>query len=609
MASLVSDCLGDPVGTFLTAVGNNRDLERISRNYEQLSCFNSEEMKIFPLSKGTSVLVMAKTVSDINDRDRITHFFNGWITNHEDSSICLGQEGFNQIQNKFKIEQLHLKEGAFIHAMWGGDSFSLRHDCFGLYPILYLQMAKVFVASDSLLTLTNLKKMMGYTNKICKKVNATRSWTHGLSSAIMSTYTIVKGIRYLPPASKINVTIEQGKNDSLWYNVDVPNYKAVFPKNSQPYFRQIRDACQQVLRMVSTLQSIPNIELKLGLSGGLDSRVVLAALQSNDRSLNNVNIRSNEHLSRKSDYSIVQSMANQFQFTFNIEDNTKEIQVRTGCKPVGITKKYGHWALSNLGLFDMTYMYSSYWDNPAVIEMGGHGAEIVKGTFNKTDLFRIGFRKKPYKYLQLRREIKHALAAIGVPYSNKGSMGWHYLAYKCALQNASSRGRSLLTVRPLLNRKLCSMGLHHSNTSKNTILEDTLILLSPELAAFKFDKVEKNIEPAYIQKITKIFTGFEQLDRSPYHVFGTFKSMRNGTLDSFQNLADEFDKHDSNSKQSIRMEMQKIWSELRSKSIQMQYQEVYKLALERLGDEASYSASAGTPASKIISLWLTDDVF
>lgn len=597
------------MGTYLIAVGNNSDLEMISRNYEQLPFFNREEVKIFSLSIQTSVLIMAKTVSDISDENQTTHFFNGWMTNHEDSSMCLGQEGFNQLQEKFKMEQLHLKEGAFVHATWEGVNFSLRHDCFGLYPILYLQMANVFVASDSMVVLTNLKKMMGYTNKICKRVNATRSWTHGLSSAIMSTDTIVKGIRYLPPASSINVVIKEGKKESVGFKIDVPKYKTIFSKNSQPYFQQIRDSCQQILRMTSTLQSVPGIDLKLGLSGGLDSRVVFAALQSNDQTLKRVNIRSNEHSSRSLDYAIVDSMADRFQFDFNLKDNTKEIQERTGCKPVAITERYGNWALSNLGLFDMTYMYSSYWNHPAVIEMGGHGAEIVKGTFSKTSLFRIGFRKKPIKFLQLRKEIKHALSAIGVPYANKGAMGWHYLAYKCALQNASSRGRSLMIARPLLNRKLCSMGLNHSSESKNTILEDILILLSPELAAFRFDKVEKNIHPAYIKKLIATFAEFEPLESSPYKIFGTLKSIKNGTLDSFQTLANQFAEHDSNSKKFILMEMEGIWSELRSENLKKEYQTAYELALERLSDDGSYSASAGTPASKIISLSLAEDVF
>ena len=550
---------------------------------------------------------MAKTVAEIGIGNRMPHFFNGWMTNHEEARMCLGQAGFNQLQEKCKIEELHLKEGAFVHATWNEAEFSLRHDCFGLYPILYLQLENVFVASDSMLVLTNLKKMLGYTNKICKKVNASRAWTHGISSAIMSTYTIVKGIRYLPPAGSIKVSLGRGKTESVRFKIDVPDYKTIFSKEMQPYFQQVRDSCQQVLRTISTLQSIPGIEIKLGLSGGLDSRVVFAALQYNDSDLKCVNIRSNEHPSRKLDHAVVQSLAHQFQFSVNREDNTKEIQERTGCKTVGITNQYGNWALSNLGLFDMTYVYSSYWDHPAVVEMGGHGAEIVKGTFSKTDLFRIGFRKKPITYLLLRREFKHALATIGASHANKGAMSWHYLAYKCALQNASSRGRSLLTARPLLNRKLCSMGLHHSPASKNTILEDMLILISPELAAPKFDKVEKKIEPEYIQKLVKIYSCFEQLDTSPYKVSGTLKSIRNGTLDSFQNLAADFAEHKANSKQIIRTELEKTWSELRSKALHKHYQAAYDLAVHRLADDTSYSASAGTPASKIISLRLTEN--
>ena len=35
-----------------------------------------------------------------------------------------------------------------------------------------------------------------------------------------------------------------------------------------------------------------------------------------------------------------------------------------------------------MGIFDMMYLHDSYWPKPYIIDMGGHGAESIKGTFS-----------------------------------------------------------------------------------------------------------------------------------------------------------------------------------------------------------------------------------
>jgi len=322
-------------------------------------------------------------------------------------------------------------------------------------------------------------------------------------------------------------------------------------------------------------------------------------------SLDNVDIRSNTHSSRSNDLQVVEELSKEFGFDFNKEDKSKEISQRSGAKPVRISNMFGNWALASLGLFDMTYMYPSYWDHPAVIEIGGHGAEIVKGTFADMSLFRIAFRKMPYQYMKIRSEIKHGLKSIGIPFNHKNKMQWHYLAYKSAIQNGRSIERTLLAARPLMNRKLCTLGLNHPSEQPNMILEDLLILLNPRLASIPFDLESKNISEDHIS--LRIEQSSE-LDLTatikPYDVFGTIFDIRNGSLDSFSVFGDEFPVKSDQMKQNILVKMEEVWNSSMPPKLQKQYLKAYNLAKKRLNDSGMYAPSAGTPAAKVIHLSL-----
>ena len=89
----------------------------------------------------------------------------------------------------------------------------------------------------------------------------------------------------------------------------------------------------------------------------------------------------NNHATRSEDYRVVESLSKQFGFEFNnrglSSDGREMVSQNT------LQAKFAMWRLSNMGIFDMMYFNGDYPLNASVVRLGGHGAEIVKGTFLK----------------------------------------------------------------------------------------------------------------------------------------------------------------------------------------------------------------------------------
>lgn len=548
---------------------------------------------------------MGKNVSDDLSNPETTEFFSGWMNDHQNSCIYLGQKGFRMGVKRHQRNNLNLKEGAFIHSSWNRKEFTLQHDCFGLYPVLYFQERDVFVASDSLLCLTKIRTILNLENKVEEKVHASRSWKHGLAKCLMSNSTVVKGIEYLPPASSITVRqIGADQQFRLEVKKQIPKMPHVFASKSKSYHEVLEQSFREIVGTILAIQSVQGINIELGLSGGLDSRVLLAALRYDSPLAANIFIRTNTHSSRSKDLDIVTRMSRKMNFRLN-ENSQKDLHKANVPRRIKNSNPFGNWALTNLGIFDMMYMYADYWEHPYNIQLGGHGAEIVKGTFAKMSFFKIAFRyRTPIRYLLLRRELKRALRSIGVPFRSKNKLQWHHLCYKSAIQNGRSLSQSLLALRPFMNMTMCSYGLKNP---KNKLLQDLLILLDSELAVFPFDEESKNMSSEYVEARKQQLSPIDVSDAStPYRVYGGVENIQNGLLSSLLEFGKEFQLGSKSTRESLLMNIENVWACIESPYERTLYEDVFTMAHQELSKQDAYIPSAGSNASKIFALDLFD---
>ena len=587
---------GEVISTYFFSVGVTEKIHRLKSEFTKLSSFDSDEMDEHKFNNGFDILIFGK---DKNSSIQKKHhnFFRGMLVNHEDGEIVFGQNGFDLWKQKTERKDYGTFEGGFLSIEWSAKRIHIQHDCFGLYPIFCYNDHEICIASDSLFMISKAMKIIGKPVRLNQNTNLTRSWTYGLACSIMTRETIIQDVFYIMPCSNLEITTHGSNLICLEKHLDI---KKVFDSEKKPYMETLVQAKNEIISLTNSVTENSTLGYKLGLSGGLDSRVILALLLQLSKGLKNVHINSNIHVSRKEDYTVAKSLSEKFGFQIN-----QEIPAG-GNKSIRVTNPFGNFVLFNLGVFDMTYLYRSYWDTPTIIEIGGHGAEIAKGTFSNVRLTRKMPLWRPDKKIALHRDIRSSLNPFGIKMRTKDSTQWHHLLYKSAIQNGRYLERTQISLRPLMNRKLAALGLNN-DYNKNTILKDLLILLSPELAAEPFDEFGKNIDRKYIEKIIKESSNYNTKSPREYIFYGNSEMMKNGLLHSFNSLLQQYELKAIDKKKAILDLMEKIWSEIGDEKLKRAYSNAYEMAQKRLNDENSYLPSAGSPASKIIALGILFD--
>ena len=79
-------------------------------------------------------------------------------------------------------------------------------------------------------------------------------------------------------------------------------------------------------------------------------------------------------------------------------------------------------------------------------------------------------------------------------------------------------------------------------------------------------------------------------------------------LNKFMAMVSEYDFQDQDQKKATLELLEKQWSKIVGTNLERTFQSAYDLAKTRLQDSGFYSPSAGTPAAKIISLSLLDNI-
>ena len=622
------------------AYGSNKSIHQIHELITQEHPNNSE-ITVLDTKNNTSVLTVSRAKS-IFEIDEAIHFFKGWFQDHESRGIVLGGNGFEDWVKDGVNRELVTKtdyEGAYVSAIFSDEKLSVRNDTFSYLPVIHFSSKKLFVCSDSMYIISEVRKALGMPCKLNKKVMHSRAWTHGLACAVMSNQTQIEGVELLSPGKHIEIDIQKKMFSSAYLLetkniVKSANLKQAFAIQFENYQLAIRDAATRMAQSTLSLLEIDDVMIKFGLSGGLDSRVILAAVLQKPELLENISISTNAHPSRKGDYDVVEKLSKLFSFEFNNPEKIRNQKKKHSLKVEKIDDRFALWVLSSMGLFDMMYLHDSYWPEPHIIDMGGHGAESIKGTFSpmrfehyikpKKISTKAKFSRKGFRYMReakeanivhdsIRSELSNALATSGIDLDEYASIQWHYLCYKSPIANGRFLDCSSIGIRPFIQHSLFALSVSEINPFKQvkrgdpTILHDMLILLNPELAAIDFENEKTNISKEYIQSRLDELGGPLQLSKSePYTIYGSIGEMKNGPPNTFLKMVKhDFEENESDI-QSILGALERSWENITDKEVKAAYLSAYETAKERLEDPDYYPPSAGTPAAKIISLSLLD---
>jgi len=355
----------------------------------------------------------------------------------------------------------------------------------------------------------------------------------------------------------------------------------------------------------------------------LDSRVILAICLESPEILEALDIKTNTHPSRKADFDIVKSLSEKFGFVFNQENSRTKIIANSEmalAENISVENPFGFWVLSNLGYYDEMYFRANYWSNPSVIEVGGHGAEVIRSIFGGKTLSEfISNRSKQFTNNVILRtsvidDMTIAMERMGISPEESDSVKWHHLAFKCTIHCGRFIPTSCLALRPYFQRAFFTLSLSEYNpylsdsNQSGSMLHDIIILLNPELAAHSFDEEHKNLTEEYISERKKHLGNMISFDGiKKYDTFGQLTDIANGPPSSFMATVNSFNCVGLSNKQAVLNAVEESWAVLKHDDEMFQlYNPLYENVKQLLNDPSTYLPEAGREAAKIIMMTMVD---
>jgi hypothetical protein len=633
------------MSNYLFAMGEKRELEIIHQYFSNIDDDNDSELTFKRNKNGLWTLIIENRVSHLsssivtvgnNTGKDESIFFKGFCQDHDSKVMILGAIGFRDYYDKHITQPLSSGpidlEGSFVLAAWGKNKLTIQNDLYSLFPVIYFSTSTIVVASDSMYLISKIRRLLGMPCKVNRRVAIAKAWTHGFASAPLSNNTIIEGVNLLSPGKYLSVNLRRSSylRKILFKNREIISALAVdrdirslFPPSSISYSDAL---VSSTIMLYSSLYSIVNsghISLQLGLSGGLDSRVILAIALESPEILAALDIKTNTHPSRKADFDIVKSLSEKFGFVFNQENSrTKNIASPEMAlvENISVENPFGFWVLSDLGYYDEMYFRANYWSNPSVIEVGGHGAEIIRSVFGGKTLSEwISNRSKQITNNVILRtsviaEMTIAMEKMGISPEESDSVKWHGLAFKQRIHCSRFIPRSCLGLRPYLQRAFFTLSLSECNpylsdsNQPGSMLHDIIILLNPELAAHSFDEEHKNLTEEYISERKKhlgTMISFDEINK--YDTYGQLTDIANGPPSSFMATVNSFNCVGLSNKQAVLNAVEESWAVLKHDDEMFElYNPIYENVKQLLNDPSTYLPEAGVEAAKIIMMSMVD---
>ena len=192
----------DNVSNYLLAFGKTEKINQLRSWFDQPDEINAVQIK-----DGFSLMSVSKG-SSFQQTDDGFVFFTGWIQDHHTESIVLGEEGYLKWSSS-KNAQSKENEGAHVAAHYSNNRMTVRNDMFSYFPVIYFIEKDLFVCSDSLFTISKVRKFLNLPCRLNQSVMHSRAWTHGLACAVMGNHTQIEGVDLLSPGKHIELNLKR----------------------------------------------------------------------------------------------------------------------------------------------------------------------------------------------------------------------------------------------------------------------------------------------------------------------------------------------------------------------------------------------------------------
>ena len=465
--------------------------------------------------------------------------FLGTAFDHATGALILGPAGFDTYRRAAapSVTGTARLDGMFLHARWSADGLTVERDGLGLYPALWTATPDIVMVSDSLLLLTKLRRALGLTAQADEPTLLGRSVQNILAYQLASERTPVAGVSYLPVGATLRVDVRAEGPPAV--TVDRVCVADLLVPASDSYPDLLRQAAIEVSAAVKTIVSIPGRPATLSLSGGLDSRVLLAVLVNDPSLLHETAVTTSTIGRRADDRSVAEELGARYGFPLNPTSERLPLRVVEG--------PAAQWALGALGIYDYLYLRASV-PEPGTVALGGQGSEIMKGSLGWTSIDRLPIAGRRAPVRALRRMACEGLTSIGIEPEHPLGVEWHNVGYRNPIHTGQPVPRAQpLHFRPLMVRSLARAARAPDNPVPTprrkgpSVITDLLAVLAAELCSLPFAEGRRPMDAVLVAERLDALGGPLTTPVDPYRVYGTPSQVAVGSPRCFLTLVADLD--------------------------------------------------------------------
>ena len=610
------------MSNYLFVAGNRQQVEKIKAHLLEKHNAEKNELNFYAISDERAILVIERRNSE-TESSIFLHdtghglFFRGQALDHETSSMVLGAKGFFDFQKKFpdylKPSEIADFEGSFVLARWDESTFSIQTDLYSVYRLLFFSNDELIIASDSLVVVTECMKKLGIKRKLNRDVALIKAWNaSGLPNCPFTPELIVKGIFTSQVGSSIHGNwTEHGLKAELIQR----NVLDLFSPKKQEYIEILSNCVKRMYSSIKFATEAFSPVIEFGLSGGIDSRVLLALCLQSQSIMDKLIINTNTSSTRINDYNVVSALSEKYSFEFNNRELRNEKLSQYAPNRRLIKNRLGFWKLASLGTYDPFYMTPHFYTHPCVISMGGVGAEPVKQTMDTSRIDNLARSQHPLVREKVREKLAETVSEMGISPESGHAMKFFHMSYKASYHLGFKIAQSSMLLRPYVQKSIFSIGISENNPFRGkpnqgpTALHDMMILLDPELASLPYDTEKKNISPEYAYQRLEELGGPIEFDElaSPL-IFGSIEDVNNGPAQCFLNMVDDFKWEDGVDQRIQLANMVKHNFEHKiPDDLKEIYMSCYEKTLENLDNPKIELSAAGAMAARFIVFDLFDE--
>ena len=459
--------------------------------------FRDEETTVLPLPQGRSLVYVSNSATVTS-----TAIFQGYSIDHEAETMA-----FVGADEEHLPHPSRPLEGSYFTARLDDCGVECGADLFGFVAMAWFSDPLVSAISDSYLSLIAIRRALGLPCRPHEETIRGRMWLNSMGLQQLGRETYGAGVRFATPGTRLRFEHKSGMLSETPLDL-VGRYTGVFDTHAEA----VTVSAQRMVRTIMTYAAAGGL-VSLGLSGGTDSRLCLAATLAADIG-DQLHIASTKNAS--ADYAVASELGSTFGFEVNAPSRHIQGRLRQNDLAQG-------WAASSLGLYDALYMPRAFRERDVpVFTVGGQGAEVSKGNYGWRPLARITM---PPDAL---RQARSGLAAIGVSTGDRWESEWHYLGFRNPLHSGRANLSSDYVARPAA--QVPPVGLSRSDVNElpapghgapNVIL-DAIIKINPKLALHPFDSASKNVSSQFVAERLDSVGGPLEIGRlSPYMIAGS----------------------------------------------------------------------------------------